>query len=214
MASKKKMVIWDWNGTVIDDTELCYEIANHMRVERDMEPLDGVDKYRDIFMFPVREYYKRMGYTFETESYEDIAVEFTDMYLARFPECSLRSGVLDVLAEVRRRSLTQVLLSATGQERLDVQVTRFPLFGLFDRVLGTRDNLANGKVDVALAFLRETGVPPGDVLFVGDTDHDFEVAQAIGCDALLLTSGHQSVPTLSRCCVPVLDDVRDVLKYL
>lgn len=214
MASKKKMVIWDWNGTVIDDTELCYEIANHMRVERGMEPLDGVDKYRDIFMFPVREYYKRMGYTFETESYEDIAVEFTDMYLSRFPECALRGGVLDVLAEIKRRGLTQVLLSATGQERLNVQVTRFPLAGLFDRVLGTRDNLANGKVDVALAFLQETGVPPADVLFVGDTDHDFEVAQAIGCDALLLTSGHQGVPTLSRCCVPVLDDVGDVLKYL
>ena len=63
------LVIWDWNGTLLDDTELCYRIANEMRIERGMTPMLGIEEYREFFTFPVIDYYKRMGYTFDTEPF-------------------------------------------------------------------------------------------------------------------------------------------------
>ncbi|MCE5188016.1 MAG: HAD hydrolase-like protein [Eubacteriales bacterium] len=194
MASARTfdLVIWDWNGTLLDDTVLCYCIADEMRVERGMQRMRGIEEYRANFTFPVIEYYKTMGYTFETESFEDISRQFVARYAEHFPTCSLQPCAEETLAAVLQCGARQVLLSATGQEKLNEQVAFFRLNRYFDRVIGGENNLAHGKAGYATDFLRESGVEPARALFVGDTDHDFEIASAIGCGSALLVSGHQS----------------------
>jgi len=189
---KYDLVIWDWNGTLLDDTEVCYRIANEMRMERGMEPMKDVEEYRAFFMFPVIDYYRRMGYTFEKEPFENISRQFVSMYAERFPVCSLQSCAEDTLAAVLETGARQVLLSATGQEKLDEQVKHFGLNRYFDRVIGNSNNLANGKADYAKEFLCESGVDPARALFVGDTDHDHEIASSIGCASALIIAGHQT----------------------
>ncbi len=199
MASARTydLVIWDWNGTLLDDTELCYRIANEMRLERGMAHMRSIEEYRSHFTFPVVEYYRRMGYTFETEPFEEISREFVAMYAERFPACPLQPCAEDTLAAVLERGAKQVLLSATGQDKLDEQVKHFQLNRYFEHVIGGQNNLAHGKADYAVDFLRESGVEPARALFVGDTDHDFEIASSIGCGCALLIPGHQTREHLS-----------------
>ena len=194
MHSPRKfdLVIWDWNGTLLDDTELCYSIANDMRLERGMQLMRDVEEYRTYFTFPVIDYYRRMGYTFETEPFENISVQFVSMYADRFPTVPLQPCAVDALAAVLESGARQVLLSATGQNKLDEQVEHFGLKRYFERVIGGSNNLANGKADYAVEFLRESGVDPARAMFVGDTDHDFEIASSIGCGSAILVTGHQS----------------------
>ena len=191
------LVIWDWNGTLLDDTHMCYTIANEMRQERGMSLMEGVEEYRRYFTFPVVDYYRRMGYSFETEPFENISRQFVSMYAARYSTASLQPCAKEALAAVLETGARQVLLSATGQDRLDEQVEFFQLNGYFERVIGNSNNLAHGKADYAKEFLRESGVDPARALFVGDTDHDFEIASSIGCGCALLTAGHQSIEHLS-----------------
>ena len=194
MPSPRKfdLVIWDWNGTLLDDTELCYRIANDMRQERGMQLMRDVEEYRTYFTFPVIDYYRRMGYSFETEPFENISRQFVAMYAERFPLCPLQPCVEEALSAVLATGARQVLLSATGQDKLDEQVAHFKLGQYFDRVIGGSNNLANGKADYAKDFLHESGVVPARAMFVGDTDHDFEIASSIGCGSAILISGHQS----------------------
>ncbi len=191
------LVIWDWNGTLLDDTQMCYTIANEMRQERGMSLMQGVEEYRRYFTFPVVDYYRRMGYSFETEPFENISRQFVSLYAARYPTSSLQPCAKEALAAVLETGARQVLLSATGQDRLDEQVEFFQLNGYFERVIGNSNNLAHGKADYAKEFLRESGVDPARALFVGDTDHDFEIASSIGCGCALLTAGHQTIEHLS-----------------
>ena len=191
------LVIWDWNGTLLDDTHMCYTIANEMRQERGMSLMEGVEEYRRYFTFPVVDYYRRMGYSFETEPFENISRQFVSMYAARYSTASLQPCAKEALAAVLETGARQVLLSATGQDRLDEQVEFFQLNGYFERVIGNSNNLAHGKADYAKEFLRESGVDPARALFVGDTDHDFEIASSIGCGCALLTAGHQTIEHLS-----------------
>ncbi|NTU77647.1 MAG: HAD family hydrolase [Alphaproteobacteria bacterium] len=191
------LVIWDWNGTLLDDTHMCYTIANEMRQERGMSLMEGVEEYRRYFTFPVVDYYRRMGYSFETEPFENISRQFVSMYAARYSTSSLQPCAKEALAAVLETGARQVLLSATGQDRLDEQVEFFQLNGYFERVIGNSNNLAHGKADYAKEFLRESGVDPARALFVGDTDHDFEIASSIGCGCALLTAGHQTIEHLS-----------------
>ncbi|MBA4347423.1 MAG: phosphoglycolate phosphatase [Clostridiales bacterium] len=204
------LVIWDWNGTLLDDTELCYSIANEMRLERGMSLMQGIEEYRTYFTFPVVDYYRRMGYTFETEPFENISRQFVAMYAERFPDCALQQCAKEALAAVLESRARQVLLSATGQEKLDEQVLHFGLNDYFERVIGGNNNLANGKADYARAFLRESGVHPARTLFVGDTDHDFEIASSIGCGCALITNGHQTREHLALLGATLVDSLCDI----
>ncbi len=207
---KIDLVIWDWNGTLLDDTATCYRIANEMRVERGMAPMPGIDYYRSVFGFPVIEYYKRMGYTFETEPYENISHEFHEMYAERVQACPLQPCAVDTLRTVLSRGARQVLLSASGQRMLDDQVAIFSLGGFFDRIIGNPDNFAHGKEDHAREFLQKSGVSPDRALFVGDTDHDFEIADSLGCNCALLVPGHQTREHLAALGARLIDSLCEV----
>lgn len=207
---KFDLVIWDWNGTLLDDTGMCYQIANEMRLERGMKPMPGIDAYRSVFRFPVIEYYRDMGYTFETESYEDVSREFIATYAKRVPSCPLQPCAEDTLRAVLERGARQVLLSATGQQKLNEQVALFSLERYFERVIGNRNDLAHGKADYARDFLLESGVSPERALFIGDTDHDFEIADSIGCACALLVPGHQTRAHLSQFHAALLDSLCEV----
>lgn len=209
-----KLVIWDWNGTLLDDTLLCYRIANDMRVERGMSPMADVEEYRRVFRFPVIEYYRAMGYTFETESYDDVSVEFHRLYEQRVPDCPLYPEAREALAAVHARGVEQLLLSVTLQKRLEQQARMTGVDGYFSRILGQRDDLGTGKAEMARQTIRESGLQPADVLFVGDTNHDAEIAASIGCRAALLTKGHQPREMLQRCGATPIDSLLDILPLL
>lgn len=207
---KTKLLIWDWNGTLLDDTEMCYTIANSMRVARGMEPLAGVDAYRAVFRFPIIEYYRAMGYTFETESYDDISVEFHSLYEERAPYCPLYREAKETLEAVRALGVEQLLLSVTSQKRLEWQAEIAGVAGYFSHILGQKDDLAYGKADMARQVIAQSGLEPDSVLFIGDTHHDAEIAASVGCRAALLACGHQTRETLNCCGVPLIDSLSEL----
>ena len=59
-------------------------------------------------------------------------------------------------------------------------------------------------------WLAEMSHEPHEVLLVGDTVHDHEVAIAMNVDCLLIPSGHHTEEKLSHCGAPLLGSVRDV----
>ncbi|MEM9226864.1 MAG: HAD family hydrolase, partial [Verrucomicrobiota bacterium] len=83
-----KHIIWDWNGTLIDDTWLCVEVINQIMALRKMPPVN-IDSYRAEFGFPVIEYYHKLGFDLEHDPFEEISVEFISEYNRRRMECHL-----------------------------------------------------------------------------------------------------------------------------
>lgn len=81
-------IIFDWNGTLMDDTLFTMNIENEMLAKRGMKTLT-LEKYKEWFDFPVINYYVKMGYDFTKEPYEKLSVEFMDMYLSRYKECPM-----------------------------------------------------------------------------------------------------------------------------
>ncbi len=197
-----KLLIWDFNGTILDDANLCLAIENELLLERNM-PTITKEWYLDHFSFPIRAYYEKMGYTFETESYEQISEIFMARYNARYDACPLRTGVIDALKAFRDAGIAQTLLSVTQQDDLIRQTQKLGVAPYFSELLGQDDIMGHSKVDRAKAYIAGCGIDPKDVLFIGDTDHDAEAANAVGCPCVLLMNGHQSESVLSRCGVPV-----------
>jgi phosphoglycolate phosphatase len=98
--------------------------------------------------------------------------------------------------------------------RLREQIALHGLEKEFDLVAGTGDDYADGKAGAAKRCIADLGADPGAVVFVGDTDHDLEVARHTGARCVLLTGGNQNDDRLLALGVPVLEDVRELPEYL
>ncbi len=206
---KFRHIIWDWNGTLWDDTWLCVEINNHMLERRSLAAIDsGI--YRDKLCFPVTEYYCQLGFDYEQDPYNRLAEEFIAEYTERRYECALQSGARELIAEFQDLEIPQAVLSAYEQKALLEATDYFELTPFFNDIVGLNDIYANGKVDNGLKYMAGLNLDKADVLFVGDTVHDFEVAEAMGVNCVLVAHGHNSRPRLEACNVPVFDSLEDV----
>jgi phosphoglycolate phosphatase len=222
MVDAYRYVIWDWNGTILDDLELVLDIANGMLRRRGLATMDR-RRYRDIFDFPVVDYYRRAGFDFRKEPFSGLADEFINEYNRRVGECSLHTGITDVLDTLARSGKGQVILSASRQESLDDAVSRYGLAGYFHRLQGLPDHMAVSKVASGRALIRDLGegqvpspaVPqrprPEEVVMIGDTVHDYEVAREMGVHCILVARGHQSEERLRKTGAPVISEVSQLL---
>ncbi len=214
---KPELLIWDWNGTILDDAGVCRQIADIMLGERGIPTLPDMDAYRAVFGFPIKSYYEKMGYRFGPgdEPYESVADEFILWYDKLYQTAALRPGIVDFLDRRKGEGYRQVLLSATRYDQLVEQVAAFGDVGdRFEQKLGLTDHYAFSKAALAKAFIESEGIPRARALFIGDTDHDFEVSSAIGCPCVLLEGGHQSRARLLTMGVPVLRDLDELEAYL
>ena len=101
------------------------------------------------------------------------------------------------------------MLSASKRENLQQQVEHFGLRSRFDTLLGLSDIYAKSKTEVGLRWLRESGADPARIMMVGDSEHDFEVARALG-----VRCGHQPREVLAATGAPVIDALAQLLPLL
>lgn len=212
MNTKYSHILWDWNGTLLNDAGWCVDVTRRMLKARGIAPI-GEEGYRATFGFPVIEYYKRIGYDLEKESFDALSVEFTTMYHEdETGHSELTQGAESVLKKAQALGITQVVLSASRIDHLLLQINRFGLMKYFDEALGLSDIYAASKLDAGREYMKRTNVKRA--LLIGDTTHDCEVAEALGADCVLYSKGHQARERLLRCGPPVIDALEEILNIL
>lgn len=194
---KPRHVIWDWNGTLVDDAWLCVEIVNELLACRGLAQTSRRE-YREVFGFPLRTYYQRVGFDLEREDFAALGDEFNILYSQRRRACRLRAGAYQVLTALGHHGMGQSLLSASDQESLEEMVADYGLRPHFAAVTGVDNGLGEGKIERGHQHLATLSCRGDEVLLVGDTLHDTEVAAALGVHCVLLPSGHQSRRRLER----------------
>jgi phosphoglycolate phosphatase len=189
-AAMIRHILWDWNGTLLDDVDACVGAINRMLDPRRLPRIDTAG-YRMIFDFPVKSYYERLGFDLGTEDWDAVAVEFHDHYneLARL--APLRGGIAEVLAAMREAAVPMSVLSACEGSILNRMLAERGIHDRFRHISGLDNLHAASKLENGRALLREIRLPPQDILLIGDTNHDHDVASAIGIRCVLLGGGHQ-----------------------
>jgi len=213
MIKDKSLVIWDWNGTLLNDASVCIVSMNHMLTRRGMPPLD-VTRYREVFTFPVQDYYVDLGFDFTKENFKNLSVEFIEHYRELQVGAGLHDHAWELLQAFRNAGMRQVILSAMERSTLIGDITARGIAGFFDEILGVDDHYANGKAEIALEFLSASPVNPEAVILLGDTRHDFEVATLLGCECILVANGHHSYERLRDTGALVQKNLAGVLNLL
>jgi phosphoglycolate phosphatase len=189
--NKYRHIIWDWNGTLLDDAWLCVDVMNGMLSERGL-PLKTLEEYRNLFDFPVRDYYEKLGYNFDIESFDTVGMEFIVRYNARHFETSLHPEAKGVLDRIQKLGFSQYILSAREQVELLAETRKLGVDQYFTLIRGLDDHYAHGKTGIGIELMKQIGGNKEEFLFIGDTRHDAEVAAEMGIDCLLIPHGHHS----------------------
>jgi phosphoglycolate phosphatase len=213
MIKGKTLVIWDWNGTLLNDRAVCIASMNRMLARRGMM-LVSETRYMELFRFPVKDYYTDLGFDFACESFESLSVEFIEHYRELQPAASLHAGAVDLLAAFRSLGLRQIILSAMERSTLIQDVYDRGITGYFEAILGAEDHYANGKAAIARDYLFASGLGAGEIIMLGDTEHDFDVSAILGCACILISQGHHDTARLMATGTHVQKNLPEVLNFL
>ncbi len=206
-------LIWDWNGTLLDDTQTCVNVLNTLCHRYHRQPTT-LEQYRREFGFPVARFYEHLGFDFTKDSYDQVARDYIALYTQQQRNCRLHRNGRAVLQQCRTFHLGQSILSAYHQSLLEEIVEFFGIRPFFDHLVGLSDLHAKSKVAAGQCLMDDIECEPDEVLLIGDTIHDHEVAQILGVDCLLIPNGHQTPERLHACGRPLLADLEYIPTWL
>lgn len=208
-----ELVVWDWNGTLHDDAEICRELTNAQLLRLGLEAL-SIESHQILFQHPVSEYYRRMGANLSREEFEALSEEFHSDFEVKRKEGGLRPFALEALQYFKQRAVPQIILSAYREKDLKEMLIEVGIQDFFLDILGPADCHAIEKVTRAQSWFHEHSYSPQKTLLIGDTNHDFEVAEAIGTRCLLIPGGYQHINLLRQTGAPILTSLRSLVEAL
>ncbi len=211
MLENTKHVVWDWNGTLLDDVEAALASINAMLEQRGM-PVLSKDRYREIFGFPVIDCYRVLGFEFSTHrEWDEIAIEFHSHYNSNVEGSGLTRGARELLAHLSGRGIGMSVLSASEAGKLEEMLAHYGIDGCFQNVKGHSNLYGSSKIEIGRELMEGIEVPAEQVLLVGDTVHDYEVARDVGCECVLYLNGHQDAGRLAGCGCPTVADLACIM---
>lgn len=210
MNEENKYILWDWNGTLLDDVDAQLASLNAMLTRRGLQPVTR-RFFVDNFAFPARTFYRLVGMDVPDSEWDALAKEYHDTYHAQ--SYGLNRGAFAALELVKRLGAGQSVISALHQFYLDLETNQYGVQQFMDHVYGV-DNLDGGsklsRARELLSLFRSTPVPYTYIL-IGDSIHDFEVADELGIGCVLFSGGSHSRARLERF-APVGDTLSECVR--
>lgn len=194
-----KLVAWDWNGTLLADTQACVDGVGHV-ITAFGGNLPSKKKYQQEFNFPVHEFYLSCGADREDLLSQDYAGMFHDFYAQRAENCRTRRGAREVLKWLGERSIDSIILSNHLQEGILEQLQRLKLEDYFTQVLGNGDTKStaagNNKIHRMEDYLAQSSYDPAHLVVIGDSPEDVGIGKHFGAKTIGITGGYFSISRL------------------
>ena len=209
---KYRNIIWDWNGTILNDAPVAYKATNIL-LERYRRPTITLKYYRDNIDTPIINFYAKI-FDLTRESMETLDAEWGVLYNQLSDQIALHSGITDLLDFFEAQNCRQMILSAFRANEIMKYAQKFSVDRYFEAVLGTEDIVMESKTIRGSRYMKEHGYDPAQTLYIGDTVHDRETAEALGVDCILFSGGQQSPELLQGHGIPVFDSFDQIRAYL
>lgn len=198
-----KNILWDWNGTILNDVSLNLFCVNKIRELYCRLPYISIDEYRQKYTFPIRDFYKDIGMSGTLEFKSLVTPIFFDLYNDNFDltTVSLNLWMFDFF---KNQDVNHYILSAREQSCLVNEIQRFGIAHLFQDIFGAIEG--KSKLIRGQELLIKHNILTKETILVGDTISDYEIASSLKINHLLLSMGHQSEDRLKKISSFVFND--------
>ncbi len=207
-----KNILWDWNGTILNDTPVAFEATNVL-LQRYGYPTITLEYYRDNVDTPIVNFYSKI-FDLNKEDMNTLDKEWCVLYNQLSSNIRLHNSVEDLLSLFKAENCHQAVLSAFRTEEITKHAQKFSIDHYFQCILGTQNIVMESKTMRGRKYMQENGLDPKETLYIGDTVHDCDTAVGLGVDCVLMSNGQQSEKLLIRCGVPVFDSFKKLIEWL
>ncbi|MEV6267230.1 HAD hydrolase-like protein [Kribbella sp. NPDC051936] len=208
-------VVWDWNGTLLNDNHAVLAAVNEVCAGFGRAELSW-GEWQAAYARPMRLSYEQiLRRTLDEAEWEQVDKLYHDRYDALLHTCELAARTHEVLRSCTASGRTQSLLSMWFHSRLTPTVEHYGLTTYFTRIDGLPGAVGGGsKADSLVRHLEAQQLDPADVVLIGDVVDDAEAAQAAGARCVLVTTGAMTPQALHSTGAPVAASITEALQLL
>ncbi|MBN2067089.1 MAG: HAD family hydrolase [Candidatus Diapherotrites archaeon] len=196
-----KLVVFDWNGTILSDTIACVLADNKVLSKLGLGKLT-VKKYQETFDVPVLKFFEANGLKPELfwKNIDLIYETFHSNYEEKAKNCRTRAGTRELLEWLQKNKIKAVILSNHTVENIEEHLKRLKINEFFQKVLAndSKKTALQNKKKWLQNFLRETHFKKSEVLVVGDGPEEIEIAKKLGAKSVALSQGAFSTKRLRK----------------
>ena len=185
---KYKYILWDWNGTLLDDVKASLDAVNDMleMYEKNKITLEDYYSYVDT---PIYKFYEKI-FDLNTVPMSVIKPLFARFYNNRKDGINLAENAEKLLVCCKEKGVKQYILSASHIDDVSMYAKSLGVYDLFEEIEAAKDYEAGSKIDRAKMLFESEKIQKNECVMVGDTLHDLETAKALGIDCILYSKGH------------------------
>lgn len=205
-------IFWDFNGTLIDDVRNALGCVNDL-LERKNRPLITLSDYYNYVETPIIGFYRHILPPEEID-FNEISRAFHRDYAKRIDETHLAEGAYELMHSLKAAGAHQYIVTANIIDECVALTKRFGIYDCAEEILGASDALAESKIERAKKLFDSLNIDRNDALFIGDTLHDLETANALGIDCVLVEYGHQGKKLLREHNAFTVDSLKEVEKII
>lgn len=209
---KYECVVWDWNGTIVDDVKTSLLSVNDMLIKRKL-PTITLEQYHQYLDTPIYKFYEHI-FDLNEVTFDVIQTEFNLGYNKHIPGNPLNNGALTIMQKLKQNDIKQVIVSSSNQAIVKKGAEKFGVAEYMNYISGSSDNFVGSKVERAIGVISKITTDYSKVVVIGDTLHDCQLANEIGANCILLSTGHQSKADLQTTGKPIIDNLNELDKYL
>ena len=182
--TSKKMVILDWNGTLIDDMPIWHQSMSKIFEPYGIQPPSIGEYFQKLAEF--RNYpaiYHSMGIYLSGPELDRI---YTEEYQKHLNEIKLFPETKETLEALKSRGVILGIITAQLKPLFDALFARLGLEKYFDEVI--TDALKKDTLITHLCFLRKIDLP--NCYYVGDAPSDVRYAKSAGVKSVAYLTRH------------------------
>lgn len=189
------LIVFDWDGTLFDSAAVITDCI--LDAARDMS-LRVPDRATasHVIGLGLNDSLRHALPDLAPERYADFLARYRRLFLEREDTLCLFAGVTELLAELKGRG--HHLAVATGKPRrgLDRALENTGLRHFFSASRCADETRPKPDPAMLLELIEELMLEKHDLLMIGDTSHDLEMAKSAGVDAVAVTYGAHPEPAL------------------
>lgn len=196
--SELRLLIFDWDGTLIDSIAAITACARAALAELEL-PSPPTERVHSVIGLGLRESVETLAPGCDEETFGRIVAVYRRLWFERYCQRPLPfPGIDELLPALRRRRHLLAIATAKSRRGLDHDLERSGLGEYFDAIRTADEALPKPHPRMLLEILEELGVAAGESLMIGDTPHDLEMAAAAGVASLAVASGSYPAAALAR----------------
>ena len=210
---KYGLVVFDWDGTIIDSASSIAECIRDAAADLALE-VPTVEQARHVIGLGLHDALRSAVPGLMPEHVPEFVARYRHHFLAREDAMGLFPGMRELIQDL---AVERTLAIATGKSRrgLDRALAATGLAGYFAASRCADETQPKPHPAMLRELMGELNVPNNNALMIGDTSHDLEMARAAGVDAVAVTYGAHPAEGLLSCsprvCVSSVDELKQWL---